>query len=88
MDLHAVSRHRAAGLAGPLSFLIHSMKFSDLEDGNVYFERFKRELKTELEGERQERSYKRIKAWADRMPWIVAGLMGWIFFFFSMISHR
>jgi hypothetical protein len=64
------------------------MKFSDLEDGNVYLERFKRELKTELESERQERRYKRIKEWADRMPWIVVCLMGWLFFFFSMLSHR
>lgn len=66
------------------------MKFSDLEDGDARLALFKRELKTELEMERQERRLKRLREWGDRMPWIVAGAAGWLFFFVTLIagSHK
>lgn len=62
------------------------MKFSDLEDGENRLERFKRELKTDLERERQERRYERSKQLADRLPWIVVGAAGWIFFLAVLVA--
>lgn len=66
------------------------MKFSDLEDGEARLALFKRELKTELEMERQERRLKRLREWGDRMPWIVVCAVGWFFFFAVLIgsSHK
>lgn len=62
------------------------MKFSELEDGDARLALFKRELKTELEMERQERRLKRLREWGDRMPWIVAAVLGWLFYFTMLFT--
>lgn len=61
------------------------MKFSELEDGEDRLARFRSELQTVLNLERQERRSKEWQKWADRMPWIVAGMIGWSLFFLSLL---
>lgn len=59
------------------------MKFSEIEDGEQRLER----LKTDLNSERLKRETDLLMKWSSRIPWIMVGAAGWLFFFLA-ITHK
>jgi hypothetical protein len=64
------------------------MKFSELEDGEKRLERFKDDIKHQLEMERLDREHKKYMEWSARMPWIAFGVIGWFFFVLAISTHH